>query len=200
MRQQDLFPHMVIQMTAIGEESGALDEMLGKVADFYEEEVDNMVDSMSSLLEPLIMVVIGGLVGSRLVARDRRWAMWVASLSYIIAAPLGAAALITQDITSAYLCTFLMSAAATAAYGPAFAMVQELAPPRLRALASATAIMFAILIGAGLGPVAVGSLSDLSGGGAAGLRVAMLAVLAIAPVTALCYLVSAGKMGAPGTN
>jgi len=68
MRQQDLFPHMVIQMTAIGEESGALDEMLGKVADFYEEEVDNMVDSMSSLLEPLIMVVIGGLVGSLVVA------------------------------------------------------------------------------------------------------------------------------------
>ena len=145
-------------------------------------------------------MIFGGLVGSRLVARDRRWAMWVASLSYIIAAPLGAAALITQDITSAYLCTFLMSAAATAAYGPAFAMVQELAPARLRALASATAIMFATLIGAGLGPVAVGSLSDLSGGGAAGLRLAMLAVLAIAPATALCYLVSARKMGAPNTN
>ncbi len=68
MRQQDLFPHMVIQMTAIGEESGALDEMLGKVADFYEEEVDNAVDSLSSLLEPLIMVVIGGLVGSLVIA------------------------------------------------------------------------------------------------------------------------------------
>jgi len=68
MRQQDLFPHMVIQMTAIGEESGALDEMLAKVADFYEEEVDNAVDSLSSLLEPLIMVVIGGLVGSLVVA------------------------------------------------------------------------------------------------------------------------------------
>jgi type IV pilus assembly protein PilC len=68
MRQQDLFPHMVIQMTAIGEESGALDEMLGKVADFYEEEVDNAVDSLSSLLEPMIMVVIGGLVGSLVIA------------------------------------------------------------------------------------------------------------------------------------
>jgi type IV pilus assembly protein PilC len=68
MRQQDLFPHMVIQMTAIGEESGALDEMLAKVADFYEEEVDNLVDSLSSLLEPMIMVVIGGLVGSLIVA------------------------------------------------------------------------------------------------------------------------------------
>ncbi|MCK7575394.1 MAG: type II secretion system F family protein [Chromatiales bacterium] len=68
MRQRDLFPHMVIQMTAIGEESGALDDMLGKVADFYEEQVDNAVDSLSSLLEPMIMVVIGGLVGSLVVA------------------------------------------------------------------------------------------------------------------------------------
>jgi type IV pilus assembly protein PilC len=68
MRQRDLFPHMVIQMTAIGEESGALDEMLAKVADFYEEEVDNAVDALSSLLEPLIMVVIGGLVGGLVVA------------------------------------------------------------------------------------------------------------------------------------
>jgi type IV pilus assembly protein PilC len=59
---------MVIQMTAIGEESGSLDQMLGKVADFYEEQVDNAVDSLSSLLEPLIMVVIGGLVGSLVVA------------------------------------------------------------------------------------------------------------------------------------
>lgn len=68
MRQQALFPHMVIQMTAIGEESGSLDEMLAKVADFYEEQVDNAVDSLSSLLEPMIMVVIGGLVGSLIVA------------------------------------------------------------------------------------------------------------------------------------
>ncbi|MBK1694316.1 type II secretion system protein F [Chromatium weissei] len=68
MRQRDIFPHMVIQMTAIGEESGALDAMLAKVADFYEEQVDNAVDSLSSLLEPMIMVVIGGLVGSLVVA------------------------------------------------------------------------------------------------------------------------------------
>jgi type IV pilus assembly protein PilC len=68
MRQRGLFPHMVIQMTAIGEESGALDAMLGKAADFYEEQVDNAVDALSSLLEPLIMVVIGGLVGSLVIA------------------------------------------------------------------------------------------------------------------------------------
>jgi type IV pilus assembly protein PilC len=68
MRQQGLFPHMVIQMVTIGEESGALDDMLSKVADFYEEEVDNAVDSMSSLLEPLIMAILGVLVGGLVVA------------------------------------------------------------------------------------------------------------------------------------
>jgi len=66
MKMQNLFPHMVIQMVAIGEEAGSLDSMLAKVADFYEEEVDNAVDNLSSLMEPLIMsflgVVIGGLV------------------------------------------------------------------------------------------------------------------------------------------
>lgn len=68
MKQQDLFPHMVIQMVAIGEESGSLEDMLAKVADFYEEEVDNMVDALSSLLEPLIMVVLGTLVGGLIIA------------------------------------------------------------------------------------------------------------------------------------
>ena len=68
MKQQQLFPHMVIQMVAIGEESGSLDHMLTKVADFYEEEVDNAVDALSSLLEPFIMVIIGTLVGGLVVA------------------------------------------------------------------------------------------------------------------------------------
>ncbi|MFL6593003.1 MAG: type II secretion system F family protein [Luteimonas sp.] len=67
MRQVNLFPHMVVQMTAIGEEAGALDAMLFKVAEFYEEEVNNAVDSLSSLLEPLIMIVIGIVVGSMVV-------------------------------------------------------------------------------------------------------------------------------------
>ena len=68
MKQQNLFPHMVIQMVAIGEESGSVDAMLGKVADFYEEEVDNAVDALSSLLEPLIMVILGSLVGGLVIA------------------------------------------------------------------------------------------------------------------------------------
>ena len=68
MKQVNLFPHMVVQMTAIGEEAGALDTMLYKVAEFYEEEVSNTVDALSSLIEPMVMVIIGGLVGSIVVA------------------------------------------------------------------------------------------------------------------------------------
>lgn len=68
MKQLGLFPHMVVQMTAIGEEAGALDTMLMKVAEFYEEEVSNTVDALSSLIEPMVMVIIGGMVGSIVVA------------------------------------------------------------------------------------------------------------------------------------
>jgi len=68
MRQEKVFPHMLRQMAAVGEETGQLDDMLNKVADFFEEEVDNMVDALSSLLEPFILVVIGGIVGTLVVA------------------------------------------------------------------------------------------------------------------------------------
>lgn len=67
MRQANLFPHMVIQMTAIGEEAGSLDTMLTKVAEFYEQEVSNAVDALSSLLEPFIMIIIGVIVGGMVV-------------------------------------------------------------------------------------------------------------------------------------
>ena len=68
MENTQLFPNMVNQMIAVGEESGSLDAMSAKVADFYEEEVDNAVDSMSSLLEPLIMAILGVLVGGLVIA------------------------------------------------------------------------------------------------------------------------------------
>ncbi len=68
MAQVNLFPHMVQQMIAIGEEAGSMDAMLAKVADFYDEEVDNLVDNLSSLMEPIIMVVLGILVGGLIVA------------------------------------------------------------------------------------------------------------------------------------
>jgi type IV pilus assembly protein PilC len=68
MRTSGIFPSMAIQLTAIGEESGALDDMLDKVASFYEDEVDNMVDNLTSLMEPFIMVVLGVIVGGLVVA------------------------------------------------------------------------------------------------------------------------------------
>ena len=68
MRTCGVFPNMAIQMTAIGEESGALDDMLEKVATYYEGEVDNMVDNLTSLMEPFIMVTLGVIVGGLVVA------------------------------------------------------------------------------------------------------------------------------------
>ncbi|HEC20000.1 MAG TPA: type II secretion system F family protein [Gammaproteobacteria bacterium] len=68
MKETGLFPNMVVQMLAIGEETGSVDGMLAKVADFYEEEVDNMVDGLSSLLEPMIMAVLGVLIGGLVIA------------------------------------------------------------------------------------------------------------------------------------
>ena len=68
MEATELFPNMVVQMVAVGEESGSLDEMCAKVADFYEAEVDAAVDNLSSLLEPAIMSILGILIGGLVVA------------------------------------------------------------------------------------------------------------------------------------
>ncbi|RYF40182.1 MAG: type II secretion system F family protein, partial [Comamonadaceae bacterium] len=68
MTNAQVFPSMVLQMTAIGEESGSIDHMLGKAADFYEQEVDDMVAGLSSLMEPVIIVFLGGLIGGIVVS------------------------------------------------------------------------------------------------------------------------------------
>jgi type IV pilus assembly protein PilC len=68
MAQSRLFPAMVLQMCAIGEESGSIDYMLGKAADFYESEVDDMVAGISSLMEPIIIVILGSIIGGIVVA------------------------------------------------------------------------------------------------------------------------------------
>ena len=67
MKQVNIFPHMVTQMVAVGEEAGALDTMLFKVAEFYEQEVNNAVDALASLIEPFIMIFIGGIVGGMVI-------------------------------------------------------------------------------------------------------------------------------------
>ena len=68
MQGTDVFPNMVIQMVSIGEEAGSLDAMLSKVADFFEAEVDDAVEALSSLMEPMIMVVLGTLIGGMVIA------------------------------------------------------------------------------------------------------------------------------------
>ena len=68
MKQAKLFPHMVVQMVAIGEEAGSVDTMLSKVADFYEAEVDDAVDNMTALLEPIIMAFLGVVIGGLVIA------------------------------------------------------------------------------------------------------------------------------------
>ena len=68
MRSVKIFPNMVVQMTSIGEESGALDTMLGKAANYYEDEVDNAVDSLTAMIEPMIMVFLGVVIGGLIVA------------------------------------------------------------------------------------------------------------------------------------
>jgi type IV pilus assembly protein PilC len=68
MQNAGVFPTMVIQMCMIGEETGALDSMLSKVADFFEDEVDDAVEALSSLMEPMIMVVLGTLIGGMVIS------------------------------------------------------------------------------------------------------------------------------------
>jgi type IV pilus assembly protein PilC len=68
MTNVNVFPSMVLQMVSIGEETGALDGMLAKVADFFEAEVDDAVEALSSLMEPMIMVVLGTLIGGMVIA------------------------------------------------------------------------------------------------------------------------------------
>ncbi|MBI1990219.1 MAG: type II secretion system F family protein, partial [Betaproteobacteria bacterium] len=68
MQNAEVFPNMVLQMVSIGEEAGSLDSMLAKVSDFYEAEVDDAVEALSSLMEPVIMVVLGTLIGGMVVA------------------------------------------------------------------------------------------------------------------------------------
>jgi type IV pilus assembly protein PilC len=68
MEQHEVFPPMVVQMIAVGEETGALDEMLDKIADFYDQEVSATVDALTSLIEPLLIVFMGVVVGGMIIA------------------------------------------------------------------------------------------------------------------------------------
>ncbi len=148
-------------------------------------------------------MLAGGTVATGLMRRDVRWALWLASLSYVAAfLPLLGVLLVT-DAKVAMGLVFLGTACASMAYGPAYAMIQTIAPANLRGFASGFSLFVANLIGAGLGPLAVGVMSDLHGGDpASALRIALLTLIPILALPAAlyglasrAYAAEAGPMG-----
>lgn len=131
-------------------------------------------------------MLLGGALATPLMQRDTIWALWLAALSYVIGGPLLIGALVVQDAALALTLVLLGTGFASAAYGPAFAMIQTIAAPNLRAMATAVSLLVANLIGAGLGPLAVGMLSDAHGGPNS-LRFALLALAPALLAPALCY-------------
>jgi MFS family permease len=137
------------------------------------------------------------------MGRDVRWALWLASLSYVAAFLPLLGVLLATDAKVAMGLVFLGTACASMAYGPAYAMIQTIAPANLRGFASAFSLFVANLIGAGLGPLAVGILSDLHGGDpASALRIALLTLIPILALPAAlygfasrAYAAEAGPMG-----
>ena len=134
-------------------------------------------------------MLMGGAVAAKLAARDERWTLWIASLSYVFGLPIAVGIFIVPQPVLALGLVLLFSGFVSLAYGPAFAMIQTLAPPEGRALATAVALFISSLIGGGLGPVAIGALSDaLSNGNVAeGLRVALLSLTPVLAIPALFY-------------
>ncbi|WP_337188173.1 MFS transporter [Phenylobacterium sp.] len=133
-------------------------------------------------------MLAGGAVAGPLMRRDTGWALRLASISYLVGAPCLLASLLAPSAPIALALIFLGSASASAAYGPAFAMIQIIAEPRLRAFATASSLLVSNLVGAGLGPLAVGILSDSHGGAPAhALRFALVSLFPVLISPALLY-------------
>ena len=132
-------------------------------------------------------MLLGGFCANRLMHRGTVWALWLAALSYLIGGPLMIAALAAGDLAQALLLVALGTGCASAAYGPAFAMIQTIAEPRMRAKAAAISLLVSNLVGAGLGPLAVGMLSDWHGGAGNSLRFALLCLSPSLIAPAWCY-------------
>jgi predicted MFS family arabinose efflux permease len=135
-------------------------------------------------------MLLGGICANRLMSKRTVWALWIASLSYVLGAPLLVAALIVDSLSLSLTLVALGTGVASAAYGPAFAMIQTIAEPRMRAKASAISLFVSNLVGAGLGPLFVGILSDAIGGENS-LQTAMLWLSPALFVPAICYWRSA---------
>jgi predicted MFS family arabinose efflux permease len=135
-------------------------------------------------------MLLGGICANRLMRRGTVWALWIASLSYVLGAPLLVAALAVDSLTLSLTLVALGTGIASAAYGPAFAMIQTIAEPQMRAKASAISLLVSNLVGAGLGPLFVGVLSDRIGGEDS-LRMALLWLSPALFLPAICYWRSA---------
>ena len=131
-------------------------------------------------------MLLGGLFASHLMRRGTVWALWIAAWSYVLGGPLLVAALTVDSLPLSLALVTLGTGIASAAYGPAFAMIQTIAEPRIRAKATAISLLVSNLFGAGLGPLAVGMLSDAHGG-ANSLRFALLWLSPALVAPALCY-------------
>ena len=132
-------------------------------------------------------MLLGGLGANRLMHRGTIWALWLAAMSYLLGGPLLIAALSVDSLGLALSLVALGTGLASAAYGPAFAMIQTIAEPSMRAKATAIAMLVSNLVGAGLGPLAVGLLSDAHGGGVDSLRFALLGLSPALIAPAFCY-------------
>jgi predicted MFS family arabinose efflux permease len=145
-------------------------------------------------------MLLGGICANRLMRRGTVWALWIASLSYVAGAPLLVAALVVDSLALSLILVALGTGIASAAYGPAFAMIQTIAEPHMRAKASAISLLVSNLIGAGLGPLVVGILSDTIGGESS-LRTALLWLSPALFLPAICYWQSAAAFQRePSTN
>jgi predicted MFS family arabinose efflux permease len=141
-------------------------------------------------------MLAGGTLATGLMQRDTRWALRLASLSYVAAFPPLLGVLLVADARVAMGLVFLGTACASMAYGPAYAMIQTIAPVNLRGFASAFSLFVANFIGAGLGPLAVGVLSDLHGNDpASALRYALLTLLPIFACPAVLYGLASRAFG-----
>ena len=133
-------------------------------------------------------MLVGGLISSSLMRRDTRWALRLAYMSYMAAFFPLLGVLLVGDPQIAMVLVFVGTAFASMAYGPAYAMIQTIAPPNLRGFASAFSLFVANFIGAGFGPLAVGLLSDLHGGDPTpSLRYALLAIFPILIMPSALY-------------
>ena len=138
----------------------------------------------------------GGWLATGLMRRDARWALRLASLSYLAAFLPLLGILLAPDPRLAMALVFIGTSLASMAYGPAYAMIQTVAPPQLRGLASAISLFVANLFGAGLGPLAVGWLSDVFGGDPAGsLRAALIALFPVLAMPAVLYALASRAYG-----